>query len=599
MPVNGVRVLPDIPKNMPNMEVLIREFETGFCSLSINCRDTTSKSSTLSDGNFVKKIVEAYESSVRASNQNNQWERTKEKSGFFNTLDVIKNQRNVEKNGSSSVIYDVPYSRCRNNFKKKSKIFLTPFEARDVENDFVILNRYHTESDVKTVSETWSESFPKINMYSSMNELSMNVQSSPSKRNEIWNLKKKSKKLEDKTKKSKLVTCSSPLEDVKDGLDCEDPLDDILTSSCDSSSNNSYRNLQADLYGFEDKQWQLERSSTSSLSSLKSSLGSSHDNMLNINNDHGSLKQDSSFQDVTVTSFKDITVPEDREDHRNTELVPNPSSNFDRKSPQTISASLNKDLPIKIDNNTCVTWVSALGEKLSQKKPLKKLLKSAFNIKILNKKSWKKSAEEQLNERTSDSGFIERFLSSSFSSSQKSWQNSDSNDKPSSTFRTFGRAKNTCDKTWSKNSRMILTEDFREELTSDSKPSNSTPWVPLRATSSCKENHRNVESSLKGMMFTSSSKLKASCKYPPLPKHPYPIRNRISKHPFVAKTKLDQTTEKSVEEKEMKCNAKEYDTPKLESSGTSPVSQAKLNISYSKMSEWLTSSPNNNCDLLR
>lgn len=590
-------MLPDLPRNMPNMEVLIQEFETGLCSMSASSHGATAeKSSTLSDGKFVKKIVEAYESGIRASNENSQWERTKERSHFSNILDVVKNRKNVEKN--SSAIYGATSSQGRNNIKKKSKIFLTSFEAYDIEDEFVILNQYHSESDVKTVSETWSEFSPKINMYSSMNELSTNVPSS-SKKKEIWNLKKRNKKLEDKTKKNKLI-CSSPLEDTKDkDLDC-DPLDDVLTSSCDSSSNNSYRNLQANLYGFKDVQWQFELSS--SLSSLKSS--SSH--MLSINNDNGSL-QDSYFQNAIVTSSKDIT--ENRENLRDSKLVPSPSFNSDRKSPLVIDTSLNEDQPIKINNDTCVTWISALGEKLSRKKPLKKLLKSTFNAKLLNSKLlntkiWKKSAEKQPNERTSDSGFIERFLSTSSSFSQKSWR-SDLNEKPSTppTFGTFGYAKNDCinDKSWSKSSRMVLTEVPRKEFTSDSEPSNSTSWIPSHGTIiSSKENRENVESLVKSTMLTSSSKLKASCEYPPLRKHPYLPRNRIPKHPFVAKTKLDQTMEKeSIEEKEMRCDAKEResDMRELEFSGISSVSQAQLNILYSKMSKW--SSPNDNCDLSR
>lgn len=592
MLVNGVRVLPDLPRNMPNMDILIQEFETGFCSMSTNSHSTAAKSSTLSDGNFVKKIVEAYESSVRA-NENSQWERTKERSNFSNILDVIKNRKNVEKNSSSPAIYGATSSQDRNNIKKKSKMSLTSFEAYDIEDDFVILNQYHSESDVKTVSETWPEFSPKINMYSSMSELSMNVSSS-SKKKEVWNLKKRNKKLEDKTKKNKLI-CSSPLEDNSKGkdLDCGDPLDDVLTSSCDSSSNNSYKNLQANLYGFKDEQFEL----SSSLSSLESFL--SHKS--SVNSDNGSL-QDLSFQNAIVTSSKDIT--EDRENLRDSELVSNPSFNPDRKSPLVVDTSLNENHLIKTNSDNRVTWISTLGEKLSRKKPLKKLLKSTFNAKLLNyTKVWKKSAEKQPNERTSDSGFIERFLSASSSSSQKSWRSDLEKPPTQPTFGTFGHAKNDhCinDKSWSKSSRMVLTEVPRKEFTSDSDPSNSTSRVPSHGTIiSCKENRENVESLSKSTMLTSSSRLKASCGYPPLRKHPYLPRNRIPKHPFVAKTKLDQTTEKESIEQEMRCDAKEResDMRELESSGTLPVSQAQLNILYSKMSEW--SSPNDNYDLSR
>ncbi|EGI62766.1 hypothetical protein G5I_08937 [Acromyrmex echinatior] len=568
MPVKGVRVLPDIPKNMPNMEILIQEFETGFCSMSTNYQDTASKSSTSNDGNFVKKLVKAYESSVRASNENSQREGTKEKFGFFNTLDVTQNQKNVEKNDSNLATYDTPSSQCQNNLNKKSKIFLTSFEECEVEDDFVIVNRYHSESDKKPVSMTWPRSSSKINMYSSIgDDILMNVQSSPSKKNETWDLKKRDIKLEDNSMKNKLMICSSPLEDIEDtNLDYEDPLDDILTSSCDSSSNNSYRNLQADLYDFENKQWQLELSSTS-LSSLSSSSRSSYNNLLSINSD---LLLDSSFQDITSSK----NIPKNQENLQNFKPVPSSSSNFDRKSP-TIGALLNEDQPIKINDDTCITWISALGEKLSRKKPLKKLLNSTFYTKLLNyKKVWKKSAEKQQNKRTSDSGFIDQFLSSS-SSSQKSWRF----DPEKPTFSTFGHTENDCvNNKVSKSSRMVLTE------------------VPC-TTTVYKENRQNIESSLKSMPVNSST-LKVSCGYPPLLKHPYLTQNVIPKHPFVTKTKLDQTIEKESDDEEMRYDAKECKS-ELESSSMSFVSEADLNILFSRMSEWLTSSPNNNCDLLR
>lgn len=538
-------MLPDIPKNMPN-RLLIQEFETDSSMPTNCCRDTATKASTSSNRNFVKKIVEAYESNVRAPNENSQ--QSKENSNFFNTLNFAQNRKNAEKSGLSLAIYNAPSSHSWKNLNGKSEIFSTPFEAHNVEDDFVIFNRYHSESDEKTVSETESPS--KIN--------------------------KRNQQLDDKTK-NKLMICSSPLENSEDNdLDRDDLLDDILTSSCDSSSNNSYRNLKANLYDFEDKQWQSVCSS-----SLKSSWGLS---LNNINSDDGSLN--TSFQNVNVISSKD--TPKSRKNLQDSK--PNPSSNFDRKSSQATVASLN-DQPIKIDNDTCVTWMSALGEKLSRKRPLKELLKSAFNTKLLNyKKVWKKSAEKQPKERTSGSGFIEQLLLS---------RRSDLDEKPSvpPTSTTFSHAGNACvsDKIWSKSSRMVLTEVPREEFTSDSKPSDSTLWVPSSTTF---RKESRVESSSKSTMLPSSSKLEASCGYPPLAKHPYLTRNRIRKHPFVAKTKLDQEAEeKSIGEEEMRCDAKESELKPLDAL---PVSQVELDLLYSNSEEKsLFSTTNRNCDLLK
>ncbi|XP_011879604.1 PREDICTED: uncharacterized protein LOC105568505 isoform X2 [Vollenhovia emeryi] len=586
MPVNGVRVLPDIPKSMPNMGILIQEFETGFCSTPASCQDTAPKSSTLSHGNFVKKIVEAYESSVKASNRPPR-ERTRERSDFLNTLDA-KNHRNVEKSSGPAICETAHWD----NFQKEFNYFSTSLETHEVEGDFVILNRYHSESDVKTASDAWLGFPPKINMYSSIGEFSMESQSSPSTRNKTWSLKRRNEKFDDKTRKKKLIVCSSPLEDVEDkDLNCE-TLDDILTSSCDSS-NNSYRNLQANLYCFEDKQLGL---SSTSLPSLRSPLRSSHSNILN--NDDGSLDS-SSFLDITVTSSKDVS--EDRDNLRDSKPVPNPSYNLDQKSPRAKGALPNEAQPVKIDSDTCMTWISTLGDKLSRKKQLKKLLKSAFGTKLLNKKVCKKPAEKQPNERTSDSGFTERFLSSSSSPSQRSWRPNPTEKPPAPpTFGTFGREKNACvsNKTWSKSSRMVLTEVPREEFASESEPSDSISWISSRgSTTSCKENRGNVvESPLKSTMLTNSSTLKASCGYPPHPECPRPAWNGIPEQPFIAETKPDRTTEER-----MRCDAKEreFDMRELESSGTSSTSQTDLNISHSKISQWLTSSSNCNCNLLR
>ncbi|XP_011630727.1 uncharacterized protein LOC105422867 [Pogonomyrmex barbatus] len=582
MPVNRVRVLPDIPKNMPNMEILIRGFETDFrCSTSATQQDIKSKSS-ISNGNFVRKIIEIYESSVKASHENRHLERVKEKSDSLNSLDVNCNWKNIEKNDSNLAIHDESSLQVQDNFQKKCKTSFTSLETCDGEDDFVMCNQYYPENDGKTSSETLPESPAKINMYGTADEISINARSSFLKRNKTWNLKKKEQRPKDKMKKTKSIICSSPLGDVED-LNCENSLDDILTSSCDSSSNSSYINLQADLYDFENEQFDL--SSSSSLKSFRSS-------QTNVCTNIGNSSIDLSFQNITVTPSKDI-LKDQKNFGQDSRSISGSSSNFSQKSSHVISAS-NEHRRVNTED-TCVTWMSILAEKLSRTKSLKKLLKSTFNDKILfnYKKVWKKWSKKRSNEHISDSGFIERFLSSTSSSSLTSWRSDLDYVDEKPTFKTFGYAENTCDMTRSENPRIVLTEVPREKFTNNSVSSNSSSYVPSDHTISCKENRQDVEP---------SPKLKIPCKYPLFFKHPYLSQNQIPKHPFVAETKLDQT-EKSAEEKEIKYemieHKRKFDVHKLEHWGVSSLRvQSELNLSYPRVSEWLASSRNSNCNLL-
>ncbi|KAL0109323.1 hypothetical protein PUN28_014422 [Cardiocondyla obscurior] len=203
MPVNGVRVLPDIPK-----------------------------SSVLGGDNFVKKMIEAYEMKARWSNENN--------------------RISVEKSTSSPAICNASGSQCRSSFKKIPKI-ASRHGMHEIEDDGV---KWSSENDGAEILEVWLGSSPKINMYSSVDELSTDVQCSTSRRNKMWKLIRKNQK-QDKTK-NELMICSSPLEKNK-YLDTEDSFDDVSTSSYDSSSSNSnsYKKLQDDLYSFDNDQQTL------------------------------------------------------------------------------------------------------------------------------------------------------------------------------------------------------------------------------------------------------------------------------------------------------------------------------------------------------
>lgn len=569
-------MLPDIP----NMETLIQEFETGF--RSSNRQEVVSEPSI--SGSFVKKIVQAYESSVKASIENAEKEHASKRSSFFNT---IRNRKNARKSDHSSPLM---YSELGSNLRRWSSLKNTSeisSKTYDLEDDFAMPNQYHSRGWKKAdILKTWSS---KINKSGLVKEL-MNIRANSSRKSEAEILDGRDQAFcsppeserKHKSRSNMPLICSSPLEDVDEkSMDyIEDPLDDILTNSHDSSnaSNNSYKNLQVDLYDFESEEW--ESSSASSSRSLNSSSGSSHDDTKS----HGNLLSGSSLEDVTVTPSKD----EDLNDCEKQEETSEPSSLI-RKLPQVIGVSLKR--PIKIDNDTSITWIPVLGEKLPQKKSLKKLL-SMFNRAKLSLNRRKKSKERQ---RVFDSGFIE-------SSSQQSWY-ADAAAKPSTppTFGTFGRPRyvgeNCNDGTAKDHRTMMLTETARvpgladDFVSSDSNPSHGTTLLS-------EENCRDAECSLKN-----AGSSKVFCKYPLLPKHPHLIRSSVPKHPFVAWTKMDQIEEEEATIENMRSGeeiVQKSDVLELRCSSTLPipVPQSTLNVSYPRISaECADSFANNNYDV--
>ncbi|XP_025270034.1 uncharacterized protein LOC105258690 [Camponotus floridanus] len=593
---NGVRVLPDIP----NMETLIQEFETGF--RSSNRQEVVSESSISGGGSFVKKIVEAYESSVKASIDNAEQEHASKRSSLFNT---IRNRKNVEKSDSSPSMYSELGSNLRrwSSLKNTSEISST-VKKYDLEDDFVMPNQYHSKSCKKTdILKTWSS---KINKSGLMKEL-MNIRPNSSKKSETEILDGRGQAFYSppeserkyKSKNNMPLICSSPLEDVDDkNIDyIEDPLDDILTNSHDSSnaSNNSYKNLQVDLYDFESEEWEL--SSTSSSRSLNSSSRSLHDDTSSTkSHTNGNLLLESSFEDVTVIPSKDLNDCENQV----AEEILEPSSNFIRKLPQVIGVSLKR--PIKIDNDTSITWLPVLGEKLPQKKSLKKLL-SMFNRAKLSLNHRKKSKERQpKKQHIFDSGFIEQCPSVSSSSSQQSWYSDTGHvdNKPSTppTFGTFGRPKYVSEHCNGRTvkSRMMLTETTHApELANDFVSFDPNP--SHRTTLLNEENCQDVESSLKN-----AGSSKVFCKYPLLPKHPHLIRSSVPKHPFVAWTKMDQIEEEEAIVEKMQSGEEieqKSDVLELRCSSTLPipVPQSTLNVSYPRISGCADSFANNNYDV--
>lgn len=591
MPINGVRVLPNMPSNVPHLQTLIREFETTFNNWNSH-RGSDSESSASSGGSFVKKIVQAYEMNMKTSSENVQQKRIEKESDLFDNLEIIRNWKNTEKSDSRPTMCESSSNLpASNNLKIKPTIFSVQSIGEaldDADNDFVIPNRHRSNND-RTALKMRSEVFSKINMYGSESELP-NIPPKKKKIGQIFYRPLKNE-AEEKSKSNESITFSSLLEEDDDKDD--DPLDNILTNSRDSSgiSDSSYRNLQIDLYDFEHEE--LELSSSLSLSSSKSS----HDDTL-------STSTDSYSQNNTMTPSIDVPHVSSDLENLNAESEAMQSC-FKLESPRMMNNNSLKQLT-KIDSGVCVTWASAISEKLSQKK-LKKLLSTinsrlSLNCKKISRKYREKQQKKQ-QQCVVNSEFTEQFP---FLLPQKSWYSDDYDEKPSTspTFGTFGHAKTTSEccadsKRTTDNSRSMLTEVSYGELAGDPELSDPISSISIRSTSSAFRKH--VDLSSKSASF---SRLKASCERPLIPKHPHLLHSRIPKHPSVAQTKMDQieeeeTTEEEEEVNELYTNMElRSDKQELRSTDTlGPISE--LNILYPRTCEWVASSPKNSYDLSR
>lgn len=589
MPINGVRVLPSMPPNIPHLQTLIRGFETTFDDWSSQRGSGSESSISSSGGNFVKKIVQAYEMNMKVSTEDVQQEQREKRSrsSLFSNLEIIRNWKNAEKSDSSPTMYEFSSNLpASNNLQMKSTILSIQSSIGgtldNVEDDFVTPNRHCSNSDDGTAVKIRPKVSSKINMYGPESEL-------PKQKTCQSFCSPLTNNVEDQWKNNKSMTFSSLLEEDDDKDN--DPLDNILTNSRERTnisgvSDNSYRNLQVDLYNFD-----LELSS-SSLPSLKFSSESLHDDVL-------SASTDSYFPNITMTPSKDISNgPENL--HRDTDSAVMQSC-FKLESSCVIGAPLER--PTKVDSSVCVTWASAISERLSREKGSLKKILSTINsrLSLTCKKIGKRRKQRKEQRRIIDSGFAEQFPSSLSHLPQKSWYSDNEKPPTSPTFGTFGHVKtsNECrasSRRTADNPRIVLTEVSHEKLANDL--SDSISWVSIRSTPS---------SSRKRVDLSSSSKLKASCERPLVPKHPY--LSRIPKHPFVAQTKMDQIKEKerAAEKEEVRLYASmeltmtsdEQEPRSMNTSSTLVPPISALNISYPKTCEWVASSPKISCNLPR
>ncbi|KAH0952562.1 hypothetical protein HN011_003609 [Eciton burchellii] len=575
MSSKGIRVLPDIPIDIPHLENLIREFEKSLTSISEDRKNVVSPSP--SSGRIVKEIVKAYE--LRAL-ENAQQKKQRRKSGLVDSPQSVRRRRM-----SDGLIPTACYRYADNlqeqdSLSKDSGVFSvldTDNKAHDV-IDLAVTSQYHSNAEKSIPLKVWPKASP-INIYDE-DEITTIASSSP-KKGKRWNLNKKGRlfrspaKDKQNTDKSKInmYYSDSSLEENKD----EDRvLRDILTNS--SSDSTGYKNLQIDMYDFEESEYHpafttLEKSSIF------------YDDVASSDTSDDSSPLDSSFESTSEDAVEDTQDSENYESATESATL-----NRDQK-PRVIGALLKR--PMKI-NSPNVTRIPTLKSKLPQKNSLKKMVsmftskrkKIATRSKTKSSKQWHACLE---GEQTSSSCSLQKCskLDTTINSPFES-----------PTFETFGytnsptpRHVNEMDK-----KRIVFVDVPREDLTKNHRSSKAMSGDYLSFLKQAILRNAKINSPSED---TSSAESESSYEHLSPLEHPHlaTSQNKVLKHLCVAHTKThrmnEETTTRIKQEKktEEKSNMSESESSVMLSTSASISMSTSLNISSPKL--WMASSPNN------
>ncbi|XP_017767107.1 PREDICTED: uncharacterized protein LOC108555794 [Eufriesea mexicana] len=389
---------PQARPEMPDLESIIREFETGFLS--------PSKQDGAADGtkqkNFVKKIVAAFEVKYKT----------------YNDLKTAQDaQESHEKSKMNTSMEEAP--------KRKSIASSSPFKSNH--DEFIPSQKLDCASDSKQNSEDANESqspLPAKNkpvvvkrksriFGSPFKNASDDVDGSPksvdnemksgNRRSGVFYVSPKNKS-ETSNSSIKLETFSSPLKNANRSSSeiYSSPLGLERQDSKDSSSDCS------SLFKF-DKEASSRRSNFH-FSSIKMSSLDDTRTMEGIDLDITLPEPDETIFLPTDTFPKTSTMVNE---------LPRNESNLDfqkisgiDKTPKIVGAYLKK--PIEVED-TSIDWIPITGKKLPRKRSLKKLLYSLTGRK-LEKKNKLFSSERNLSEESrefQDSGYDEKSCSSS------------------------------------------------------------------------------------------------------------------------------------------------------------------------------------------
>lgn len=513
---NKVPVMFHQPAKISDLETIIREFENNFLSPS---KSETSTNSPPKEGNFVRKIVAAFEDKYKSYSDSKVEEDVK----------TILNNRKVSKRneqGKSQSRFSLPSESPRksiNIFGSTPKIFneKTEKEESKMSVSFNLSKEKHNGQ-----KNTWISIFSSPFKYASKE----------SKRSRTPTMSPENKLHQDDTR-----TTFEEGEDHRErsswNLSEEDELNDF-----------SFKRVSSPFKTSDDE--------TKSIQSVDLSLTYDF--------------EDSTLLEIDVQKIEESTVisvdveNESTVDRGEKEMqTPSENSNSSkgsRRMPKIIGAFLKK--PIKVEK-TAVDWIPIMGKKLPRKRSLKKLLSKLTRNKSNEKRREKIfSSERNINEESrelQDSGYDEKSSTSTSSLRslasiseillhQNQSDRSEMRQRNGSKLKTFqtrnslnrvndGNNEDGQDKSIEnegdilrviakKKKKLRLTEVSREVITK-----NLGPCYPSHTAIMTMSLDRR---SLSKSSFRHVSRSR-------IPKHPY--LSDIPKHPFVSMTKMDEITQ--------------------------------------------------------
>nr|XP_012152344.1 PREDICTED: uncharacterized protein LOC100880958 isoform X2 [Megachile rotundata]XP_012152345.1 PREDICTED: uncharacterized protein LOC100880958 isoform X2 [Megachile rotundata] len=509
---------PKTPPEMPDLESIIREFETGFLS--------PTKSQDISieqfkQKNFVKKIVTAFEVKYKR----------------YNDLKAAQESKQED----ASPLIETP--------KRKFKVFgsnfkTSPEEPQHRTSKFDDSNRRQNVEKSEERSGLRRSGIFGSPFNVSCEELKV-PDSDKSPPDEIKNENTISKDRSESSKnRKKFAIFSSPSNSCGDSSASSEIYRDPVHVDCQNSkdrSSNSSDNFKFDKDKIRASNFLFSPSKVSSLDETKSMDSVDFD--LTLPDPEETILLEGNALQKTSTMINDRQNYDDIDDCFVREI-----SSVD-KTPKVVGAYLKE--PIEVED-TSIDWIPITGKKLPRKRSLKKLLNALTGKRTLEKKCKLFSSERNLyqdSRELQDSGYDDKSVSSSSLNSLISitevllhQENSYIERERRGTLTTF-RPKN-------------LEEEEEDEVFSDTYAcSSKRNRKKLLLTEMPREDVKvdlgpAYPSSTKFITMSLDRKMISKKTHPPSPVRPvitrlpkHPCLSKIPKHPFVSLTKMDELQE--------------------------------------------------------
>lgn len=599
-PFNGVCVLP----NMPDVDALIQEFEASYANKSPANKKKSATNVAKAEGMFVKKIIEIYETK---KGKVEPWPLDGQQAAAEATVGDKREAKEKRSSLHETVQMLKKTGKTRDGAEKRELA-----DAMDtVSSDLHKVNVKVKREDEGTVGDIARNNGPEIDDVGETSELTVDVPSLHA--NSLSSSKRKKSKTREKDKSSRklrrlLCKCNrsglrrvtrrcrlasprrdefwhtrrkgrvfseSSLRDVISKCDEVAPasslcatgcnlhnVDDHNTSTVESQDDNSYKNLQIDMFDFEDKEG---RSEARDFEDINDSLSlKSVDRFLPSLDRRNNPDGIADMTCIASSSFEDNAS--DRVNDENTVMATDLTAVVDES---IMDACLEQSTEIE---NEYSCRDSKLRQGLLGKTSLKKILslfsaKRYFGKKTKNaigktKSSWWSQRKSQRTLLSPDSGFGEQSVSgisplpiTCFSSEKSAC--SGYHESPL-TFKTF-RPRDSLPRDdackWKR--RLVLNELPREKLANaqDEQSSCSIPDARTE-TSSCDRFSASSSPSLKDSASAMNSPRFSSSQL----LLPLYLSQKIPRSTFPSLTRVDEISEEldeQLDESELRCECSE------------------------------------------